>query len=35
MYEIGTEVMYGVSGVCKIVDIRNEKFSDEEKSIMC
>ena len=31
MYEIGTEVMYGVSGVCKIVDIRNEKFSDEEK----
>lgn len=31
MFEINTEVIYGVSGVCKIIDIRNETFSDEEK----
>ncbi len=31
MFEIGSEVMYGVSGVCRIADIRNENFSDEEK----
>lgn len=31
MFEIGAQVMYGVSGVCKISDIRNETFSDVEK----
>ena len=31
MFEINTEVIYGMSGVCKIIDIRNEVFSDEEK----
>lgn len=31
MFEIGADVVYGVSGVCHIADIRNETFSDEEK----
>ena len=32
MFSVGSTVMYGDSGVCKIDDIRNEKFGDEEKS---
>lgn len=31
MYSIGTQIIYGMSGVCNISDIRNENFGDEEK----
>ena len=30
MFQINDTVMYGNSGVCKIMDIRPEKFGDEE-----
>ncbi len=31
MFEIGSEIMYGLNGVCRIVDIRNENFGEEER----
>ena len=31
MYSIHTQVIYGASGVCEIIDIRREKFAQEEK----
>lgn len=31
MFEINMDVIYGMNGVCRIVDIRNETFGEEEK----
>lgn len=32
MYKIGEQFVYGISGACKIVDIKKEKFSNSEKT---
>lgn len=31
MFDVGTQIIYGVSGVCDINDIRTENFGDEDK----
>ena len=30
VFEVGDSVMYGNTGVCKILDIRKERFLDQE-----
>ena len=32
MYKIGDKFVYGISGACKIVDIKKEKFGSSEKT---